>query len=89
MPHLKPIKVISVVDDEEPTVLQNTEENQPLSPMARMFHEPESNVYIVTMIGFKSKINPEVVKANLEHSLLKHHRFSSLQVRAVNKTKVM
>lgn len=79
MPHLKPIKVISVVD-EEPTVLQNREENQPLSPMARMFHEPESNVYIVTMIGFKSKINPEVVKANLEHSLLKHHRFSSLQV---------
>ncbi|KAL9437627.1 hypothetical protein AB3S75_023488 [Citrus x aurantiifolia] len=79
MPHLKPIKVISVVD-EEPTVLQNREENQPLSPMARMFHQPESNVYIVTMIGFKSKINPEVVKANLEHSLLKHHRFSSLQV---------
>lgn len=88
MPHLKPIKVISVVDVES-TTLKNSEEDQPLSPMARIFHEPDSNVYIVTMIGFKSKINPDVVKANLEHSLLKHHRFSSVKVGAVNKIKIM
>ncbi|KAH9725600.1 diacylglycerol O-acyltransferase [Citrus sinensis] len=48
--------------------------------MSRLFHEPESNLYIVVMIGFKSKTNPDFVKANLGHSLLKHHRFSSLQV---------
>lgn len=74
----KPIKVSSVVD--ENPIFENGEEDQPLSPMSRLFHEPESNLYIVVMIGFKSKINPEFVKANLENSLLKHHRFSSLQV---------
>lgn len=74
--HLKPIKLGSSVVDEE-----GFSENEPLSPMARMFHEPDSNVYIIVMIGFKSKINPDVFRANLEHSWLKHYRFSSLQVR--------
>ncbi|KAJ0086677.1 hypothetical protein Patl1_07740 [Pistacia atlantica] len=46
-----------------------------------MFHEPNSNVYIIAMIGLKTKINAEVVKANLVHTLLKHSRFSSLQVK--------
>ncbi|KAI3775384.1 hypothetical protein L1987_49957 [Smallanthus sonchifolius] len=56
------------------------EEDQPLSPMARLFHEPGSNVYIITMMGCKTKINPDVVKQNMVHSLLWHPRFSSLQV---------
>lgn len=68
---VKPIQVSSAVDNEE---------NQPLSPMARSFHEPDSNVYVIVMIGLKSKINSKIVKANLQHTLLKHHRFSSLQV---------
>ncbi|GAY68527.1 hypothetical protein CUMW_264850 [Citrus unshiu] len=74
----KPIKVSPIVD--ENPIFENGKEDQPLSPMSRLFHEPESNLYIVVMIGFKSKINPDFVKANLGHSLLKHHRFSSLQV---------
>ncbi|KAI3814660.1 hypothetical protein L1987_14303 [Smallanthus sonchifolius] len=56
------------------------EQEQPLSPMARLFHEPGSNIYIITMMGCKTKINPDVVKQNLVHSLLRHPRFSSLQV---------
>ncbi|KAK9060687.1 hypothetical protein SSX86_021393 [Deinandra increscens subsp. villosa] len=56
------------------------EQNQPLSPMARLFHEPGFNVYIITMMGCKTKINPDVIKQNLVHSLLRHPRFSSLQV---------
>lgn len=56
------------------------EEGEPLSPMARLFHEPGSNVYIITMMGCKTKINAEVVKRNLVHTLLLHPRFSSLQV---------
>ncbi|KAL5778651.1 hypothetical protein ACOSQ2_009388 [Xanthoceras sorbifolium] len=72
---LKPIKVkANVVED------QVMEGGEPLSPMARMFHEPDSNVYIIAMIGFKTQINPQVIKANLVHTLLKHPRFSSLQV---------
>ncbi|KAI3524350.1 hypothetical protein L1887_03003 [Cichorium endivia] len=55
------------------------QEDQPLSPMARLFHEPGSNVYIISMMGSKTKINVDVVKKNLVHSLLRHPRFSSLQ----------
>ncbi|KAJ0025635.1 hypothetical protein Pint_07645 [Pistacia integerrima] len=74
------IKPIKVKADVENFTLDDSEANQPLSPVARMFHEPDSNVYIIAMIGLKTKINAEVVKANLVHTLLKHSRFSSLQV---------
>ena len=47
--------------------------------MARLFHEPDYNLYVIGMIGTKTRIDPDVFKANL-HSLLKHSRFSSLQV---------
>ncbi|XP_076909931.1 wax ester synthase/diacylglycerol acyltransferase 11-like [Bidens hawaiensis] len=56
------------------------EDHEPLSPMARLFHEPGSNVYIITMMGAKTKINPDVVKQNMIHSVLWHPRLSSLQV---------
>ncbi|KAM4076148.1 hypothetical protein ACJW30_12G041100 [Castanea mollissima] len=48
-----------------------------LSPAAQLFHSPSLNCYIVTMIGFKTKINPNFVKAGLEQTLLKHPLFSS------------
>ncbi|KAJ0026229.1 hypothetical protein Pint_07620 [Pistacia integerrima] len=67
-------------DVKEPIPLNDSGENQPLSPVARMFHEPDSNVYIIAIIGGKTKINPEVVKERLPHTLLRHPRFSSLQV---------
>ncbi|XP_044503797.1 wax ester synthase/diacylglycerol acyltransferase 11-like isoform X3 [Mangifera indica] len=57
-----------------------TREEEPLSPAARLFHEPTFNVYIIAIMGCKTRIYPEVIKANLEHTLLKHPRFSSLQV---------
>ncbi|GJV46766.1 O-acyltransferase WSD1 [Tanacetum coccineum] len=56
------------------------EEEQPLSPMARLFHEPGSNVYIVSMMGCKTKLKPDVIKESLVNSILRHPRFSSLQV---------
>ncbi|KAJ6422245.1 hypothetical protein OIU84_027240 [Salix udensis] len=73
---LKPIQTTKNVEN----ILSCTEEGQPLSPIARMFHEPESDVYAVTAIGFQTQINPEFVKANLVDILLKQPRFSSLQV---------
>ncbi|KAK3182736.1 hypothetical protein Dsin_030022 [Dipteronia sinensis] len=72
---LKPIKV-------KADVRENGEEDggEPLSPMARLFHQPNSNIFITVMIGFKTKINSQFIKANLVHTLLRHPRFSSLQV---------
>ncbi|KAK4859613.1 hypothetical protein QYF36_008655 [Acer negundo] len=78
MGDLKPIKVKA---DVEEVLMEKYEEGggAPLSPTARMFHEPDSNIYSITMIGFKKQINPQVIKANLVHTLLKHPRLSSLQ----------
>ncbi|XP_076902215.1 wax ester synthase/diacylglycerol acyltransferase 11-like [Bidens hawaiensis] len=73
----KSLKQIKTTTKNDPRFI---EEGQPLSPMARLFHEPGSNVYIISMLGSKTKIKPDVVKQNLVHSLLRHPRFSSLQV---------
>ncbi|XVE67225.1 hypothetical protein DITRI_Ditri08aG0142900 [Diplodiscus trichospermus] len=73
---LKQIKVRREIDDES----GEEDHQEPLSPMARMFHEPESDVYIIVNVGFRSLIDPDSFKANLSHTLLKHPRFSSVQV---------
>ncbi|KAK1414003.1 hypothetical protein QVD17_29740 [Tagetes erecta] len=75
---LKNLKPIKTTTKDGPKFMEH--DHQPLSPMARLFHEPGSNVYIITMMGSKTKIKPDVVKQNLVHSLLRHPRFSSLQV---------
>ncbi|XP_060197415.1 wax ester synthase/diacylglycerol acyltransferase 5-like isoform X3 [Lycium barbarum] len=54
-------------------------EEEPLSPSARLFHEPNFNVHVIGIMGLKSRITPQVVKEHLPHTLLKHPRFSSLQ----------
>ncbi|KAK0579396.1 hypothetical protein LWI29_025787 [Acer saccharum] len=85
MGDLKPIKVKANVEE---VLMEKYEEGggEPLSPMARIFHEPDSNIYIITMIGSKTQINPQVIKANLPHTLLRHPRFSSVQVMDENST---
>lgn len=55
-------------------------EEEPLSPSALLFHEPNFNVHILAIMGSMNKICPDVLKANLGHTLLKHPRFSSLLV---------
>ncbi|XP_012481071.1 wax ester synthase/diacylglycerol acyltransferase 11 isoform X1 [Gossypium raimondii] len=59
---------------------QRTCEEEPLSPSSRLYHEPNFNVYVIAIMGCKTRIYPDVVKANLGHTLLRHPRFSSLQV---------
>ncbi|KAK8591824.1 hypothetical protein V6N13_031850 [Hibiscus sabdariffa] len=59
---------------------ETEEEEEPLSPMARMFHEPQSNIYVILIVGFKSPIDPHNFKANLVETFVKHPRFSSVQV---------
>ncbi|XVF73028.1 hypothetical protein PTKIN_Ptkin12aG0168700 [Pterospermum kingtungense] len=56
------------------------EELEPLSPSSRLYHEPTFNMYVIAIMGCKTRIYPDVVKANLGHTLLKHPRFTSLQV---------
>ncbi|CAN1309295.1 Wax ester synthase/diacylglycerol acyltransferase 11 [Linum perenne] len=75
-PTLKPIDVTR-----RPAVEAAAEEEEEvLSPAARMFHEPNFNVYIIAIMGCKTKIDPLLVISKLPHTLLKHPRFSSLQV---------
>ncbi|GFY99652.1 O-acyltransferase (WSD1-like) family protein [Actinidia rufa] len=74
LPTYKSLKPIKTSRD-----VSNSEDGQPLSPIARLFHEPGSNVYIVGIFGSKTKIDPDVAKASLVKGLLKHPRFSSLQ----------
>ncbi|XP_062120129.1 wax ester synthase/diacylglycerol acyltransferase 5-like [Humulus lupulus] len=53
------------------------EEETMLSPAARLFQSPKFNCHIVTIIGCKTTFDPEVIKAGLAQTLLKHPRFSS------------
>ncbi|KVH89040.1 O-acyltransferase, WSD1, C-terminal [Cynara cardunculus var. scolymus] len=55
-------------------------EEEPLSPSARLFHEPNFNVHVIAIMGSKNPIDPRVAYEKLPQTLLKHHRFSSLQV---------
>ncbi|XP_010492001.1 PREDICTED: O-acyltransferase WSD1-like [Camelina sativa] len=53
------------------------EEEEPLSPMARIFQSPGIDYCAVTIMGFKTKINPDVVLDALRHNVYNHSRFSS------------
>ena len=57
------------------------DQDQPLSPAGQLFLEPNFNIHVLAMMGFKTKIDTAVVKANLPHTLLKHPRFCGLPVR--------
>ncbi|CAN8273076.1 unnamed protein product [Cochlearia groenlandica] len=56
---------------------EEEEETEPLSPMARVFQLPGNDCCVITMIGFKTKINADVILCALEHNVHKHPRFSS------------
>ncbi|KAI8017888.1 O-acyltransferase WSD1 [Camellia lanceoleosa] len=75
----KPLKPIQTSRNGERSIINN-DDGQPLSPLAHVFHEPGSNLYVIGIFGSKTKINPEEAKPKLVNGLLKHPRFSSLQV---------
>ncbi|XP_056858840.1 wax ester synthase/diacylglycerol acyltransferase 7 [Raphanus sativus] len=52
-------------------------EEQPLSPMARIFQSPEVDYCGVTIMGFKTKFCPDVLLDALKHNVSKHPRFSA------------
>lgn len=53
------------------------EEEQPLSPAARLFQAPEFNVNIISVIGLKNKIDPDVIIRGFEQTFIRHPRFCS------------
>lgn len=53
---------------------------QPLSPLARVFREQNTNIHIIAIFGMKTLINLGIFKADLVHVIEKNYRFSSLQV---------
>ncbi|KAM3378522.1 wax ester synthase/diacylglycerol acyltransferase 11-like [Capsicum galapagoense] len=73
---LKPIRIISKNIDEN----GGGEEAILLSPITRMFHEPGYKFYILAIMGWKVPIDVDSIKAELQRKMLKHPRFSSLQV---------
>ncbi|KAH9724012.1 diacylglycerol O-acyltransferase [Citrus sinensis] len=50
---------------------------EPLSPAALLFQAPNFNCHIIAIMGCKTSINPSVIKEGLQHTLIKHPRFSS------------
>ncbi|MFS7973862.1 hypothetical protein Hanom_Chr09g00861641 [Helianthus anomalus] len=54
-----------------------SDEGEPLSPAARLFHEPNFNIYTIAILAFKNPIDVPVVYDKLPQTLLKHPRFSS------------
>ncbi|KAG7560195.1 O-acyltransferase WSD1 N-terminal [Arabidopsis thaliana x Arabidopsis arenosa] len=73
------------LDTSETTVKKDEEEEQPLSPAARVFHSPEFNCYVISVIGVKKKIETDVIIEGLKQSLIRHPRFSSKLVSNGNK----
>ncbi|XP_010503567.1 PREDICTED: O-acyltransferase WSD1-like [Camelina sativa] len=53
------------------------EDEQPLSPAARLFHAPEFNCNIISVIGIKSKMDPDVIMRGFKQTFIRHPRFSS------------
>ncbi|XP_009760121.1 wax ester synthase/diacylglycerol acyltransferase 6-like isoform X2 [Nicotiana sylvestris] len=72
---IKPIRTTKKLDangGEEEALL--------MSPTSRTFHEPNYNLYVLAILGWKVPINVDAMKAEIQSKLLKHPRFSSLQV---------
>ncbi|KAG6707040.1 hypothetical protein I3842_06G011300 [Carya illinoinensis] len=74
-----------MTDDHVKASRSSHHDEEPLSPAARFFQAPRFNVYIIAIVGCKTRINTDVVKAGLEKTLVKHPRFSSKMVVDGNK----
>ncbi|KAF8097712.1 hypothetical protein N665_0283s0016 [Sinapis alba] len=60
------------------------EEEQPLSPAARLFHAPEFSCNIISVVGLKNKIKPDVIVEGIKQTLIRHPRFSCKLVKSGN-----
>ncbi|KAL3630691.1 hypothetical protein CASFOL_023675 [Castilleja foliolosa] len=60
--------------------MSQEEEDQPASPLARMLQAPTINLCVLTVLGFKTTIDVNLFKQELQLTLLKHPRFSSVLI---------
>ncbi|KAL3630690.1 hypothetical protein CASFOL_023674 [Castilleja foliolosa] len=60
--------------------MSQEEEDQPASPLARMLQAPTVNLCVLTVLGFKTTIDVNLFKQELQLTLLKHPRFSSVLI---------
>jgi len=74
---IKPIEIAKTKGKEKGEM---EEEEEPLSPGSVIFHRPGFNIHVLAIMGCKTPVNLEVVKAKLPITLLKHPRFSSVAV---------
>lgn len=54
---------------------------EPMSPAGRLFREKHFNCYIVAAIGLGAAVDVAAARAGLAATLVRHPRFSSIQVR--------
>ncbi|KAL2318149.1 hypothetical protein Fmac_032025 [Flemingia macrophylla] len=71
----------------EHITMASREEGEPLSPTAKLFHEPSLNCYVITTMGCKTSFNPQVIREGLSQTLLKHPRFTSIPAKKGRKTR--
>ncbi|XP_010924517.2 wax ester synthase/diacylglycerol acyltransferase 11 isoform X1 [Elaeis guineensis] len=67
---------ITEAEEEE----EEEEEEEPVSPAGRLFLQPRFNCHIVSVMGCGKRLDVDAVKAGLEVTLVRHPRFSSIQV---------
>lgn len=60
--------------------IMEAEDGEPVSPAARLFLQPRFNCHIVSVMGCGKRIDVDAIKAGLEVTLVRHPRFSSIQV---------
>ncbi|URE23269.1 hypothetical protein MUK42_18252 [Musa troglodytarum] len=58
------------------------EEEEPVSPAGLMFRQEHTNCYIIAILGVGKPLDVATIKAGLEATLVRHPRFSSVQVSA-------
>ena len=61
---------------------RGAEEEQPMSPAGRLFRETHFNCYIVALLGLGAPVDLAAARAGLDATLIRHPRFSSVQVRS-------
>ncbi|RCV16615.1 hypothetical protein SETIT_3G152100v2 [Setaria italica] len=57
------------------------EAGEPMSPAGRLFRETHLNCHIVALIGLGAAVDVAAARAGLEATLVRHPRFSSVQVK--------
>ncbi|OEL34475.1 O-acyltransferase WSD1 [Dichanthelium oligosanthes] len=60
---------------------RDLEAGVPMSPAGRLFRETHFNCYIVAVIGLGAPVDIAAARAGLEATLVRHPRFSSIQVK--------